>query len=90
MSDNVPHTPGAQVPADGENRWIRWSAGVSLLWCMLFLASCNERPLSSPAPAGGADAQSVSGGPFTFENFSLGATPGTVCPGSSACTNGAA
>ena len=90
MSDNVPHTPGAQVPADGENRWIRWSAGVSLLWCMLFLASCNERPLSSPAPAGGADAQSVSGGPFTFENFSLGATPGMVCPGSSACANGAA
>src|SRR5436190_1185568 len=35
-------------------------------------------------------AQSVSGGPFTFENFPLGATPGTVCPGSSACTNGAA
>src|SRR5260370_6978314 len=76
--------------ADGESRWIRRGAGVTVLGCMLFLASCDERPLSSPAPAGGVDAQPVSGGPFTFENFALGATPGTVCPGSSACTNGAA
>src|SRR5713226_4585051 len=76
--------------ADGDSRWIRRGAGVTVLGCMLFLASCDERPLSSPAPAGGVDAQSVSGGPFTFQNFSLGATPGTVCPGSSGCTNGAA
>src|SRR5204862_561569 len=61
-----------------------------VLGCVLFLASRDERPLSSPAPAGGVKAQTVSAGPFTFENFQLGAAPGTVCPGSSACTNGAA
>src|SRR5437870_9654900 len=30
--------------------------------------------------------QSVIGGSFTFENFALGAAPGTVCPGPSGCT----
>jgi len=30
------------------------------------------------------------GGSFAFVNFALGAAPGTVCPGSSGCTNGAA
>jgi len=90
MSDNVPHTRGAQVPANRENRPLRRSAAVGVLWCMVFLASCNERPLSSPAPGSAVDAQAVSGGPFTFENFELGAATGTVCPGSSACTNGAA
>src|SRR5881409_2365650 len=75
---------------DGGTRRIRQTAGLTVLGCVLFLASCDERPLSSPAPAGGVDVQSVIGGPFTFENFPLGATPGTVCPGSSACTNGAA
>jgi hypothetical protein len=34
--------------------------------------------------------QSVTGGPFAFVNFELGAAPGTVCPDSSSCTNGAA
>src|SRR5436309_8416932 len=76
--------------ADGGTRRVRRAAGVSVLGCVLFLASCDERPLSSPAPAGSVNAQTVSAGPFTFENFPLGATPGTVCPGSSACTNGAA
>ncbi|HYU37091.1 MAG TPA: hypothetical protein VEL29_04085, partial [Gemmatimonadales bacterium] len=68
----------------------RRAACLTVVGCVLFLASCDERPLWSPKPAGGVHAQSVSGGPFTFENFPLGATPGTVCPGSSACTNGAA
>src|SRR3989449_5063461 len=90
MNDTVPHTRGAQVPANRENRPLRRSAAVGVLWCMVFLASCNERPLSSPAPASAVDALAVSGGPFTFENFELGAATGTVCPGSSACTNGAA
>src|SRR5216684_3889444 len=76
--------------ADGDSRWIRRGAGVTVLGCILFLASCDERPLSSPAPAGGVDVQSVTGGPLGFVNFELGATPGTVCPGSSDCTNGAA
>src|SRR5437879_8146914 len=59
--------------------------------CILLLASCDMGPLASRAPVGGVDAaQSVSGGRFAFVNFQLGATPGTVCPGSSACTNGAA
>src|SRR2546421_5585866 len=65
--------------------------GVTALGCMLLLAACDARPLSSPAakrPVGAATA--VSGGPFTFENFELGAAPGTVCPGPSGCTNGAA
>ena len=75
---------------DGGTRRIRQTAGLTVLGCVLFLASCDERPLSSPAPAGGVHAQTVIAGPFTFENFALGATPGTVCPGSSACTNGAA
>src|SRR5881409_3722217 len=74
---------------DGGTRRIRQTAGLTVLGCVLFLASCDERPLSSPAPAGGVHAQTVIAGPFTFENFALGATPGTVCPGSSACTNGA-
>src|SRR6266516_3441697 len=63
---------------DGGTRRIRQTAGLTVLGCVLFLASSDVR------------AQTVIAGPFTFENFALGATPGTVCPGSSACTNGAA
>src|SRR5207248_2712101 len=65
--------------------------GVTALGCMLLLAACDTSPLSSPAakrPVGAAT--SVSAGPFTFANFELGAEPGTVCPGPSGCTNGAA
>src|SRR3989441_10991753 len=75
---------------DGGTGRIRQTAGLTVLGCVLFLASCDERPLSSPQPVGGVDVQSVIGGPFTFENFALGAAPGTVCPGPSGCTNGAA
>ncbi len=39
--------------------------------------------------AGGARHATAAGG-TTFTNFSLSATPGTVCPGSSACSNNAA
>jgi hypothetical protein len=35
-------------------------------------------------------ARTNGGGQFSFVNFELGATPGTVCPGSTDCTNGAA
>jgi hypothetical protein len=66
-------------------------AVVIALGSNLLLASCDARPVSSPAPSGGVRAaQSTSGGPFTFTNFELGAAPGTVCPGSADCTNGAA
>jgi hypothetical protein len=58
---------------------------------ILLLASCDNRIAPSP-PARGGDiaAAAVNGGPFAFVNFELGAAPGTVCPGPSGCTNGAA
>src|SRR5438128_8649905 len=64
----------------------------TVLGCILLLTSCDggNHPSSPARGAGGVAVQSVIGGPFTFENFALGAAPGTVCPGSSACTNGAA
>src|SRR2546430_8845400 len=49
---------------DGGTRRIRQTAGLTVLGCVLFLASCDERPLSSPQPAGGVAVQSVIGGPF--------------------------
>src|SRR5438309_7032418 len=64
----------------------------TVLGCILLLTSCDggNHP-SSPARGSGVPAaQAIKAGPFTFENFQLGAAPGTVCPGSSACTNGAA
>src|SRR2546430_1982369 len=65
--------------------------GVTALACTLLLASCDTSPPSSPAAKRPVAAvTSVSAGPFTFENFELGAAPGTVCPGSTGCTNGAA
>ena len=67
------------------------SATITLLAGIVLMASCNDgRSPWSPAPASAVDAQAVSGGPFTFENFELGAAPGTVCPGPAGCTNGAA
>src|SRR5690349_23994837 len=68
------------------------SVTITLLAGIVLMASCdNGRSLWSPATSGGVDAvQSVTGGPFVFTNFELGAAPGTVCPGSSGCTNGAA
>jgi hypothetical protein len=64
---------------------------MTALGSILLLASCDGGPLSAPAPKGGVEAaQVVSGGPFAFVTFQLGAAAGTVCPGSSACTNGAA
>ncbi len=91
MTNDGPCPRDARVQADGESRWLRRTvASATAVGGILLLASCNERPLPSPAPASGVDAQAVSGGPFTFENFELGAATGTVCPGSAACTNGAA
>src|SRR6266705_2405976 len=61
------------------------------LGCVVLLASCDSGRPSSPARDGGVQsAQAVSGGSFAFVNFELGAAPGTVCPGSAGCTNGAA
>src|SRR6266550_6358641 len=60
------------------------------LGCIVLLASCDSGRPSSPARDGVQSAQAVTGGSFAFVNFELGAAPGTVCPGSSGCTNGAA
>src|SRR5438552_494451 len=61
------------------------------LGCSLLLASCDTGRPSSPVPDGGLPAaRSGGGGSFAFVNFELGAAPGTVCPGSAGCTNGAA
>jgi hypothetical protein len=66
---------------------------VTVLGSILLLASCDTGV--SPRPPARGDgvnaAQSAGGGPFGFVTFELGATPGTVCPGSGGgCTNGAA
>src|SRR6266581_293810 len=91
MTNDGPRPRGARVQADGGSRRRRRTvASATAVGAILLLASCNERPLPSPAPASGVDPQAVSGGPFTFENFELGAAPGTVCPGPLGCTNGAA
>jgi hypothetical protein len=59
--------------------------------CSLLLVSCDAERPSSPAPDGGVrSTRAPGGGAFAFVNFELGAAPGTVCPGSSSCTNGAA
>ena len=60
------------------------------LGCIVLLASCDSGRPSSPARDGVQSAQAVTGGSFAFVNFELGAAPGSVCPGSSGCTNGAA
>jgi len=60
--------------------------------CLLLLASCNSDsavPPDGPGPITAAK-RSGGGGSFGFTTFELGTTPGTVCPGSTACTNGAA
>src|SRR5947207_6523750 len=91
MTNDGPRPWGARVQAEGGSRRRRRTvASATAVGAILLLASCNDRPLPSPAPASGVDAQAVSGGPFTFENFELGAAPGTVCPGPLGCTNGAA
>src|SRR6266576_928543 len=59
--------------------------------CIVLLASCDTGRPDSPARNGGVQAaRSGGGGSFAFVNFELGAAPGTVCPGASGCTNGAA
>src|SRR5437762_4000494 len=65
--------------------------GAIALGSILLVTSCDSRIAPSP-PARGHDvaAVTVTGGAFTFENFELGAAPGTVCPGSTGCSNGAA
>ena len=65
--------------------------GATVLGSILLLASCDNRIAPSSPPRGNdIGAATVTAGAFTFENFELGAAPGTVCPGSSGCTNGAA
>src|SRR5437764_13020172 len=91
MTNDGPCPRGARVQADGETRWLRRTvASATAVGGILLLAWCNERPLPSPGPPSGVNAQAVSGGPFTLENFALGAATGTLCRGASACTDGAA
>src|SRR5207248_11325971 len=64
--------------------------GAIALGSILLLTSCDSRIAPSSAARGhDVAAVTVSGGAYTFENFELGAAPGTVCPGSTGCTNGA-
>src|SRR6059058_3747413 len=65
--------------------------GAIALGSILLLTSCDSRIAPSSAARGhDVAAVTVTGGAFTFENFELGAAPGTVCPGSTGCSNGAA
>ena len=65
--------------------------GATVLGSILLLASCDSG-ITPWSPSRGKDigAATVTAGAFTFENFELGAAPGTDCPGPSGCTNGAA
>src|SRR5437764_14071398 len=65
--------------------------GAIALGSILLVTSCDSRIAPSSAARGhDVAAVTVTGGAFTFENFELGAAPGTVCPGSTGCSNGAA
>ena len=65
---------------------------IAMLGSIFVLASCEQGIAPrSPARTGGLRADQASGvGPFGFVTFELGAVPGTVCPGSAGCANGAA
>src|SRR5205809_7547922 len=91
MTNDGPCPRGARVQADGESRWLRRTvASATAVGGILLLASCNERPLPSPRPASGVNAQAVTGGPLTLAKLHLRPATGPVCPGSAAGTNGAA
>src|SRR5438094_229911 len=65
--------------------------GAIALGSILLVTSCDSRIAPSSAARGhDVAAVTVSGGAYTCENFERGAAPGTVCPGSTGCTNGAA
>lgn len=66
--------------------------GFAVLSSILLVASCTTdiTPSSPVASHGVTAARATSGGRFKFVNFELGTAPGTVCPGSPSCTNGAA
>ena len=72
------------------NSHVPLSRSVMLLATVALLASC-DRSNGPAAPAEGAAQATLvgGGGSFAFVNFPLGAAPGTVCPGSPDCTNGA-
>lgn len=65
---------------------------ISLFGSMLLVLSCDTGVSpSSPAQLPNAElVPDVVAGPYSFANFELGATPGTVCPGGAGCTNTAA
>src|SRR5437762_12273362 len=91
MTNDGPRPWGARVQAEGGSRRRRRTvASATAVGAILLLASCHERPLPSPAPASGVDAQAVSARPFTFGSFERGAARGAVGPGPLGCTHGAA
>src|SRR4029077_485206 len=57
---------------------------------MLLLTACEPGLAPSPGANGVTAVRDGQGGQFAFVNFELGAAPGTVCPGSPGCVNGAA
>src|SRR6266566_2822640 len=66
---------------DRGTRRIRQTAGLTVLGCVLFLASCDERPLSSPQPAGGVRAQPAIRADATgtfYVSSELGLSAGTL------------
>ena len=72
-------------------RHVPHSRKAIVLAAAVLLASCDHSSDTvSPGEAAARAGRSATGGSFSFVNFELGAAPGTVCPGSTGCTNGAA
>ena len=73
------------------NRHVPHSRIAIVLAAGVLLGSCaqSSEPVS-PGDGAARTARIAAGGSFSFVNFELGAAPGTVCPGSTGCTNGAA
>ena len=73
------------------NRHVPHPRNAIVLAAAVLLGSCaHSSDTVSPGDAAARAAALAGGGSFSFVNFELGAAPGTVCPGSTGCTNGAA
>ena len=69
---------------------MKTATSATLLSSMLLLTACEPGLAPSPGANGVTAVRDGQGGQFAFVNFELGAAPGTVCPGSPGCVNGAA
>ncbi|HEY6224171.1 MAG TPA: hypothetical protein VIW26_10320 [Gemmatimonadales bacterium] len=73
------------------NRHVPHPRNAVVLAAAVLLGSCSHSSDTvSPDEAAARAAAIAAAGSFSFVNFELGAAPGTVCPGSTGCTNGAA